>query len=67
MHVPVILWAAFIEFSGWVCPPTPLENWLRVRGGATAYRSSFIEHHILPVLYPTVLTRRLQIVFGLLV
>ncbi len=67
IHVPTVLWAALIEFAGWVCPLTPLENWLRKSGGAIAYRSGFIEHYILPVLYPTVLTRRMQIVLGLLV
>ena len=67
LHVPAVLWAALIEFAGWVCPLTPLENWLRERGGAIAYRSGFVEHYILPLLYPAVLTRRLQIVLGLIV
>lgn len=67
VHVPAFLWGALIEFAGWICPLTPLENWLRVKGGVTGYRSGFIEHYILPVLYPTLLTRRLQIALGLLV
>ncbi len=67
LHVPVVLWGALIEFTGWICPLTPLENWLRARGGAVGYRSSFIEHYIFPVLYPTHLTRQLQITLGLLV
>jgi hypothetical protein len=67
LHVPAVLWAALIEFQGWVCPLTPLENWLHRRGGATGYQSSFIEHYLLSLLYPTVLTRRLQITLGLLV
>jgi hypothetical protein len=67
IHVPVVLWAALIEFSGWVCPLTPLENWLREKGGAVGYPSGFIEHYILPVLYPTLLTRGLQVALGLLV
>ena len=67
LHVPAALWAALIEFRGWACPLTPLENWLRRRGGAAGYQSSFIEHYLLPLLYPTALTRRLQIALGLLV
>ena len=67
VHVPAFLWGALIEFAGWICPLTPLENWLRVKGGVTGYRSGFIEHYILPVLYPTLLTRRLQIALGLFV
>lgn len=67
LHLPAVVWAALIEFAGWVCPLTPLENWLRERGGAFAYQSSFIEHYILPILYPSVLTRPLQIFLGLFV
>ncbi len=66
-HVPAFLWGALIEFAGWICPLTPLENWLRAKGGVTGYGSGFIEHYILPVLYPTLLTRRLQIALGLLI
>jgi hypothetical protein len=67
IHVPAVLWAALIEFSGGICPLTPLENWLRARGGMVGYQSSFIEHYILPVLYPTALTRQLLMLFGVLV
>ena len=67
IHVPAVVWAVLIEFAGWVCPLTPLENWFRERGGVIGYRSSFIEHYVFPVLYPTVLTRSLQIVLGLFV
>lgn len=65
VHVPAVLWAALIEFASWVCPLTPLENWLRETGGASAYPQGFIEHYILPVLYPAALTRNLQIILGI--
>jgi hypothetical protein len=67
VHVPAALWAAAIEFAGWICPLTPLENWLRRRAGAGVYEGGFIEHYLLPILYPAALTRRLQIILGLLV
>jgi hypothetical protein len=67
IHVPALLWAAFIELAGWVCPLTPLENWLREKGGGLVYRTGFIEHYILPLLYPVILTRNLQIFLGLFV
>jgi hypothetical protein len=67
IHVPTCLWAALIEFAGWVCPLTPLENWLREKGGGLVYRTGFIEHYIFPLLYPVFLTRNLQIFLGLLV
>jgi hypothetical protein len=67
LHLPAVAWGAFVEFSGWVCPLTPLENWLRKQGGNTGYNSDFIEHYVLPVLYPTGLTREIQIVLGVIV
>jgi hypothetical protein len=52
------------EFAGWICPLTPLENYLRQRGGSSAYHGEFIEHYVLPLLYPVHLTRRGQIWLG---
>ncbi len=65
IHVPAAVWGALIEFGGWVCPLTPLENWLRLRGNATAYSGGFIDHYIMPILYPSGLTREIQIILGL--
>ena len=67
LHVPAMLWAALIEFADWVCPLTWLEDWLREKGGATPYSGDFVEHYLLPVLYPDRLTRSLQIGLGLFV
>jgi hypothetical protein len=67
LHVPAALWGALIEFAGWVCPLTPLENWLREQGGQQAYATSFVEHYLTPVLYPASLTREVQWVLGGLV
>lgn len=64
LHVPAALWAAVVEFSGWYCPLTPLENRLRVAGGSAAYAGGFIERYVLPLLYPAELTRGLQIWLG---
>jgi hypothetical protein len=67
VHVPAVLWGAAIEFGGWICPLTPLENWLRVRGGQTAYQGDFVARYIVPVIYPEGLTRDAQLVLGGLV
>jgi hypothetical protein len=64
VHVPSALWGLSTEFFGWWCPLTPLENWLRLRGGGTGYDVGFIEHYLLPVIYPANLTREVQIVMG---
>lgn len=67
IHLPAVIWAVIVEFFGWVCPLTPLENWLRRRGGEAGYPSDFIAHYILPVLYPEELNREVQITLGALV
>jgi len=66
-HVPCALWGAWIEYVGWVCPLTPLENALRARAGLAGYRGGFVEHYLLPVLYPAGLTRAAQAGLGTLV
>lgn len=66
-HLPAAAWAAYIEFSGGICPLTPLENRLRAMGGESVYRGGFVEHYLLPVLYPENLTWPVQWVLGGLV
>jgi hypothetical protein len=67
LHVPAAIWGILIEFTGWICPLTPLENALRSRAGAAAYQGGFVEHYILPVVYPSALTRTIQFVLGSIV
>jgi hypothetical protein len=67
LHVPVVAWAALIEFNRWICPLTPLESWLRMQAGGTGYTTSFTERYIFPVVYPAELTYRIQIILGLMV
>jgi hypothetical protein len=64
LHVPAAVWGVLIEYTGWICPLTPLENSLRERGGGAGYSGGFLEHYIQPVLYPAGLTRGTQIVLG---
>ena len=67
IHLPAVLWGAGIEFLGGVCPLTPLENhWRRLAGG-DGYAGGFVEHYVVPILYPDGLTRRVQVVLGVLV
>jgi hypothetical protein len=65
LHIPAALWGALVEFTGWICPLTPLENWLRLQGGEPAYASSFIERYVVSIIYPSFLTRSQQIFLGL--
>lgn len=64
IHAPAFLWAVLIEYLGWICPLTPLENWLREAGGGAGYPGGFVDHYISIVLYPAGLTRSLQVGLG---
>ena len=64
LHVPAVAWGIWVELAGWICPLTPLENWLRMQGGVPAYTTSFIGHYLVPVLYPAGLTRMAQLLLG---
>ena len=67
LHLPAAAWGALIEFAGWTCPLTPLEKWLRREGNLGGYEGGFVEHYILPLLYPQALTRNIQLVLGFIV
>lgn len=67
LHVPAAIWGAAIEFRHGVCPLTPLEQRLRMIAGDAGYSGSFIEHYLLPIIYPSGLDQRVQYVLGTLV
>jgi len=58
-------WGILVELAGWICPLTPLEQVLRRSAGQGGYGTSFVEHYVLPLLYPTALTREIQVGLGL--
>jgi hypothetical protein len=64
IHVPAAAWGVFVEFSGRVCPLTPLENGLRALAGDAVYSGDFVERYLTPVLYPPGLRRDVQIALG---
>jgi uncharacterized protein DUF2784 len=65
LHLPAAAWGAGIELAGGVCPLTPLENRLRQLGGQAGYPGGFVDHYLLPALYPADLTRRVEIGLGI--
>ena len=67
VHLPAVAWSAYIEFSGGICPLTPLENDLRARAGLDYYSADFVARYLFPVLYPGGLTREAQVALGLAV
>lgn len=64
VHVPAAVWGVLIEYAGWICPLTPLENEFRMRAGLEGYPGGFIEHYVIPLLYPAGLTPVRQLVLG---
>ena len=64
LHLPALCWGVLIEYTGWICPLTPLENALRQRGGLAGYPGGFVEHYLTAAIYPSGLTRGMQVVLG---
>ena len=67
LHLPAVAWAVGIELTGGVCPLTPLENLLRRAAGEAGYAGGFVEHYVVPLIYPAGLTHETQLVLGLVV
>jgi len=59
VHVPAAAYGFLVEAAGWVCPLTPLEVWLRRRAGEAGYAGGFVEHHLIPLVYPSPFPRSL--------
>ena len=66
VHLPAALWGIALEFGGWICPLTPLENALRARAGLAGYSGGFVEHHLIGWLYPATLAAPTQVMLGAL-
>lgn len=64
LHIPAVVWAVWIEWTGRICPLTPLENHLRARAGLARYEGDFIARWVFPLLYPDGLTREVQVALG---
>jgi len=67
LHLPAVAWGIYIELSHNICPLTPMENHLRRLGGAATYQGGFVDHYIMPVLYPNGLTHRMQVALALVI
>ena len=67
LHLPAVAWGVYVELSGGLCPLTPLENRLRIAAGESGYAGGFIEHYLLPLIYPAGLTHEIQYVLAAVV
>lgn len=64
LHLPAVAWGVGIELAGAVCPLTYLEVALRERAGQQGYAGGFVEHYLLPLVYPAGLTPAVQYVLA---
>ena len=67
LHVPAVAWVVWLELTGATCPLTPLENLFRERAGQAGYEGGFIDHYLIPVIYPAGLTPQIQTMLGIAV
>ena len=67
IHLPAAIWGMLIEFAGWYCPLTSIENALLRRAGLAGYSDGFVAHYLFAVIYPSGLTRGMEIAIGLFV
>ena len=65
IHIPALIWGSYIELTHSICPLTYLENWFLDKANLTIYSEGFIENYIVPIVYPTDLTKNLQIYLGI--
>ena len=65
LHLPAVAWGILVELFGWLCPLTPLEQHFRILAGETGYSGGFVQHYLLPVIYPAGLTREVQILIAI--
>jgi hypothetical protein len=67
LHLPAVVWGTLVELQGWLCPLTPLEQHYRTLAGETGYSGGFVQHYLLPIIYPDGLTHEVQTILALCV
>lgn len=67
LHMPAVAWGIVVECLHLGCPLTPWENQLRRAAGQAGYDGGFIEHYLIPLIYPAGLTPKIQLYLGAIV
>jgi len=67
IHVPAACWGIFVELTGRICPLTTLENVMLKQAGLSGYSESFVQHYVVPIIYPTGLTPQIQYALAVIV
>ncbi len=60
-HLAAVAWGVYVAAFHRICPLTPLEVGLRLRAGEAGYGGGFVEHYVIPVIYPSGLTTAIQV------
>ena len=64
LHVPAVAWAIVVQYFGRLCPLTTWEQELRAGAGAAGYQGSFIDHYLVPLIYPSDMPAAMPLVLG---
>jgi len=67
LHIPCAAWGILILFGGWICPLTDAEVYFRQLAGQAGYGGGFIDHYVMPLIYPAGLTRAMQVALGVII
>ena len=67
LHIPIVIWGILISLFRWVCPLTPLENYFRSIAGQEGFEGGFINHYIIPLIYPEGFGPDMGIIFAIIV
>ena len=65
IHVPAFIWGSYIELTHSICPLTYLENWFLQKANLATYSEGFIQNYLVFIVYPTNLSKDLQIYLGM--
>ena len=65
IHIPSLIWGSYITLTNSICPLTYLENWFLNKANLTTYSEGFIQNYLVSIVYPTNLTKDLQIYLGI--
>ena len=67
IHLPAAAWGMLVEMAGWYCPLTRWENHFLRAAGRAGYDGGFLNHYVMPLIYPPGLTRGMEVILGVLV
>ena len=65
LHLAAAGWGFLVEATGAICPLTWAELYFRRLAGQAGYEGGFVDHYLLPLIYPAGLTRELQVALGI--